>query len=976
MHSFVRPSFAAKFGLAAATSAAMVAAPLAAIPASAATISVTTCDGAALLAAVDTADGDPTADTIAINVSGDCTMTINSRIDISTSMTITNINPTDDLIIKRNNGNGEVVHVRNMNSSISVVLDNLTITGFSADTNDQDRLIEFDGESLYPSTLIISDSTVSNGDSGGVNIYRGSLTVEDSFFTSNLKGFSDRNGGAIRARESTVSIADTTFDSNGFYDLDVNGGAVFADDSTLTIEASTFTGNLAGWGGAVYIKDTDLEFEGAITSFSGNGVTLADFNAGLDSGHAGAIDVHGVSTFIANAPLAFDGNMADDGGAIRFKLEADTTVEFNGSVHFRDNLADSDGGAIEVYVYVYDDFDVQVEFEFNGAVTYFGGNQAGSDGGAIAIKEDGNNSDYSVDTVEEQLVMFSFNSATTTFNENYAGDDGGAIYAYGYHGFAVLDFIDEVTPREVFFTNNESDDDGGAIYLEGGDYADGLAKLFLDGASFTGNTAAADGTIYLEGAQSYVLNSYFANNTAVDGGIFYLEDDNNASYLFVLNSEFYNNSASGRGGIFYLEDESGVVAYGNLFHENSAVGAGSIMFMQQDTTDENRVYFYQNTVYENHSETESAALHLGRGTTGSIGFNTFVDNSSVRGNLALSVDIDAYSFGLSIVGNIFASQDDGDVVFTGESDRLTDLGANLLTGDSGQSLNGGTAVEDYSLALRDGRSLIATWDQLDLQPLRLNNDNPSNASPLQTIALGEFSVAVDFLPTSVEDWSTFTPINDNRGVTRHSPGGVEYGTGIDVGAFESMFDFTPVDEEPPVIDPNLVITHVSKDAIQAAGDTIVVYGSGLDDVTELFFNSTKVSFVLQADGSLLATTGVMPVGEVLITAYASDGTAVLQFAFFVVDTLEFSTWTRRVGDTIKVYAKNIIGSGKVQMFVDGREIAWVNAVDATDPKLRTANGYHYLVRTVQLKADGSKTRFEVKLNGERVRRNTYTINAN
>jgi hypothetical protein len=258
--------------------------------------------------------------------------------------------------------------------------------------------------------------------------------------------------------------------------------------------------------------------------------------------------------------------------------------------------------------------------------------------------------------------------------------------------------------------------------------------------------------------------------------------------------------------------------------------------------------------------------------------------------------------------------------------------------------------------------------------MRVNDDNPDNAGVLETMALGPTSIAIDLLTTSVDYW-TIAPAADARSVTRHADGFILRGNGIDAGAFESIHTFVPQDEEPTAVDPNLIITHVSKPSIQAAGDTITVYGRGLNDVTELYFNNTKVSFVKQADGSLLVTTPALPVGEVVITAYASDGTAVLQHAFWVVDTLEFSTWTRHVGDTIKIYAKNVIGRGKVQFFVDGKEIAWVNAVDATDPKLRTANGYHYLVRTVQLKANGAKTRFEVKLNGERVRRNTYTINS-
>jgi hypothetical protein len=84
-----------------------------------------------------------------------------------------------------------------------------------------------------------------------------------------------------------------------------------------------------------------------------------------------------------------------------------------------------------------------------------------------------------------------------------------------------------------------------------------------------------------------------------------------------------------------------------------------------------------------------------------------------------------------------------------------------------------------------------------------------------------------------------------------------------------------------------------------------------------------------------------------------------------------TAWTKLQDDgTAKMYAKNIVGVGKVQFFHNGREIAWVRAADALNPKLRAANGAFYLVRTVEL-VDG-KNVLEVYIDGERVRRTAYT----
>jgi hypothetical protein len=90
-------------------------------------------------------------------------------------------------------------------------------------------------------------------------------------------------------------------------------------------------------------------------------------------------------------------------------------------------------------------------------------------------------------------------------------------------------------------------------------------------------------------------------------------------------------------------------------------------------------------------------------------------------------------------------------------------------------------------------------------------------------------------------------------------------------------------------------------------------------------------------------------------------------------TQEPAYWPKKLTDrSIKLYAKNIVGVGKVQFFLNGKEIAWVRAVDETDPKLRKANGFNYLVRTVNLKA-GTKNAVEIYVDGERVRRAAYTV---
>ena len=120
----------------------------------------------------------------------------------------------------------------------------------------------------------------------------------------------------------------------------------------------------------------------------------------------------------------------------------------------------------------------------------------------------------------------------------------------------------------------------------------------------------------------------------------------------------------------------------------------------------------------------------------------------------------------------------------------------------------------------------------------------------------------------------------------------------------------------------------------------------------------------------------MPNGIYDVDLMSSYGKLTLQDAFEMrrvatnsSDTFKFWTSINGEKDTVRIYAKDIIGMGKVQFFVDGQEIAWIRPIDKSDPKLRMVGDMDYLARTVELH-DG-KNRFEIKLDGVRVWRATY-----
>ena len=178
---------------------------------------------------------------------------------------------------------------------------------------------------------------------------------------------------------------------------------------------------------------------------------------------------------------------------------------------------------------------------------------------------------------------------------------------------------------------------------------------------------------------------------------------------------------------------------------------------------------------------------------------------------------------------------------------------------------------------------------------------------------------------------------------------------------------------------------VGETAVQApeepeAGDSVTVTGEGLDRVEEVLIGGVPAQVVNQDDGSV---TVILPEGQdgsqevvFIIDGEEVPANVAINYGGFVIDTA-FKAWTKRLNDgEAKIYAKNPVGLGKIVFKVNGEEIAWVRAVDMTDPKLRVITegpmrGASYLVRTVDLKP--GKNALEVYLDGERILRTAYSI---
>lgn len=157
-------------------------------------------------------------------------------------------------------------------------------------------------------------------------------------------------------------------------------------------------------------------------------------------------------------------------------------------------------------------------------------------------------------------------------------------------------------------------------------------------------------------------------------------------------------------------------------------------------------------------------------------------------------------------------------------------------------------------------------------------------------------------------------------------------------------------------------------------------GTDLDQVSSVLVGEYECELKSLFDSTLSCDLPTGLAGDFKVTLIGSFGKLFLSNIVSIrtalqeeSSELELATWTKNQNDgTVKMYAKNIVGAGKVQFMFNGEEIAWVRAVDGTDPKLRMSDaGAYYLVRTVEL-VEGQKNVFEIYVDGVRTTRTAYT----
>lgn len=160
----------------------------------------------------------------------------------------------------------------------------------------------------------------------------------------------------------------------------------------------------------------------------------------------------------------------------------------------------------------------------------------------------------------------------------------------------------------------------------------------------------------------------------------------------------------------------------------------------------------------------------------------------------------------------------------------------------------------------------------------------------------------------------------------------------------------------------------------APGEKLVLSGSNLSGVSKATINGSDAGVKVTASGEIeIVVPKGLPAGTYDLVITSDSGLLTIQDAIKVSEssvdaqTSPVDPSTRLKEDnTVKVYVFDVLGAGKIQIFFNGKEVAWINADDINDPKLTS----DYLVRTLNLLS--GKNIIEIYVDGKRVDRKAYT----
>ncbi len=461
---------------------------------------------------------------------------------------------------------------------------NTAVNGGGISIADSELFIE-SANSTHSTT--ISGSTV-NGDGGAIYATGNTeaiihhLTVSNTYATFGGGIFMSANSGETMS----FSIYSSTFNTNSA----ASGGAIYALNSTLTVALSSFSTNEATMsGGAIYANGSTLTV--SKVAFGGNKATGASASGGAIALWNSTLRINDNSSFIGNTAVMLGGAIASTNTVISVKDSKFDANTLSGSI-----LGKVKGGAI--YIDNSTDSEADSEIEFIGVE--FTGNTAYSLGGAVFAHSTGN-----VTIKNSIFIGNKTTDMTATSSETPIDIKGGAIYAAvksmnidatrfesnqtHVHGGAIYTTSESLTITNSVFSKNRITSNNAGYGAAIASYQNG-AQITIKNSLFDGNFSQfkAAGIRVMEGAVVVIYDSAFTNNEAKHiAGV--LSNDSGRTYVF--NSTFYNNKAL-NGGVATLtgtSDKSFMLFSGCTFVGNSAVasgantGRGGCIFLRHNT---------------------------------------------------------------------------------------------------------------------------------------------------------------------------------------------------------------------------------------------------------------------------------------------------------------------------------------------------------------------------------------------------------
>ena len=547
------------------------------------------------------------------------------------------------------NTQGGAIIVHPAQSSVSIT--DSTFTGNSANVGAAVSLSRVDGDSIIENCTFTDNTASSEG--GAIYGYTvGKLTVANSTFSGNTApwGNAISNDGILVLSNNTISGSSADI-ANYYGTIESEMNIVILNNETVTFSGEALIIAKVTDDNNNIIKDVNFVFVVNETELD------AEFNS--TSGLYQAIyknDAAGL--YVVNITYNEEENLVIKTGTLKnikgtftdlanIIANADpfTTTVLNGDYAYNEEF-DSDlvNGIV---------IDKEIILDGNGSTISGNGlsrifNITGGDiilhdttlrdavasyGGAVYVDADGEFTGYNVNFINNTAVY-----------------RGGAIYSEGL----VQAYYSVFDSNDITFRTKNDDNGGAAIYNNNGFLAisdSNITNNLKDIVIRNGNAGDLLVGVVVTSGNTFIINSYFANNTGSWGGaISSLGYMNPEDYTVTIrDSKFEGNNAT-FGGAIYVESAN-LIVENSTFENNKGVGVGS----------------------SGTSNTQGGAIVVHpSGSSATITDSTFIANSAnVGGAVSLpGVDEDSVIDNCTFIDNT-ASADGGALYFWTEGAGVT-----------------------------------------------------------------------------------------------------------------------------------------------------------------------------------------------------------------------------------------------------------------------------------------------------------------